>query len=253
MKAKSVPVLPKVVDLDVIKNELDIDKQLIFGVDKDNLSYYKYDLSKEFTSVVSGNDSDLIAKFMNALVGEILYLDTNKMFVVNSDGIELSDYKDAIIVDSGYDAFVDKIHKFLEDNYKKYEKNKADKSWKTKVKPITCVILGISSFEQKLSSASKTKLDYIMNKARELGILNFIVSDPVNNLKKIEMTSWYKTGFNNFKGVWIGPGINDQYSIKLTSRLKTEITEEFALVVYKGKYTVIKYISECKLKENTSK
>ena len=252
MKAKSVPILPNKVDLDVIKNELDIDKRLIFGVDKDNLSFYKYDLNKDFSSIVSGNDMDLISKFINALVGEITYLNTNKMFVVNSDGIEFDDYKDAIIIDSEYDAFIDKIHKFLEDNYKKYEENKNDKSWKSKIKPITCVIAGLSSFEQKLNVSSRAKLEYIMDKARDLGILNFIVSDMVSNLKRVESNNWYKSGFTNCKSVWIGPGINEQYTIKIANRLRTDIGEDFALVIYKGKYSIIKYISECKIEQNTS-
>ena len=248
VKAKYIPVLPNVVDYESIKNELDLDKKVIFGMEKESLSYYKYDLNKEFSSIITGNDSDLIAKFVNALVSEIAYLDTNKMFVVNCDGIEFSDSENLIIVDNEYDAFVNKIYKFLETNYKKYLDNNSDKTIFNDVKPITCVIVGISSFDQKLKSVNKIKLDFLVNKGKELGILNFIVVDTVNNLKKVEINSWYKAGFTNCKTVWIGPGINEQYVIKIANRLKKDITDEFALVVSKGKYMIIKYLSHFKVK-----
>lgn len=248
VKARFIPILPKVVDYTSIKNELSTDKQVILGVERENLSYHKYDLNKEFSSIITGTDSDLINKFVNALVGEISYLNTNKMFVVNSEGIEFNNCENAIIVDGEYDLFIDKIYKFLEENYKKYENSKFDKSKLDGVQPITCIIAGISAFEQKLKSTSKTKLDYIINKAKELGILNFIVSDSVSNLKKVEINNWYKSGFSNCKTIWIGSGINDQYTIKINNRLKKDITEEFALVIFKGKYTIIKYLSDFKVK-----
>ena len=91
-----------------------------------------------------------------------------------------------------------------------------------------------------------------MNKARELGFLNFIISDSVSNLKRVETSNWYKTGFNNCKTVWIGPGINEQFTVKIANRLRNDITDDFALVIYKGKYSIIKYISECKIEQNTS-
>jgi len=244
VKANLVPVLPEVVNYSVLQNEIDVNKELVLGIEKDSLQYYKYNLKEEFSTIITGNDIDLIGKFTNALIGENAYLNNVKTFIVNSEGMELTQYPNAIIIDQDYDLFFEKIYNMLNDNYKKYQQANMNKQIFNNIQPISCMIIGVNSFRETLNSTNKSRFGFIIDKAKELGILNYILVDTINNIKKLELENWYKSNFVNSKAIWIGPGINEQYTIKITTRLRKDITEEFALVISKGKATTIKYISE---------
>ena len=84
-------------------------------------------------------------------------------------------------------------------------------------------------------------------KVKDLNIINFIIFDEVENIKKVEYESWFKESFNANEGIWIGDGINDQFTLKplvRTSQLKENIGDDFCFVLVRGKPVLVKYITE---------
>ena len=154
VRATIVPMLPDVVNYDSIKNELNARKDFILGIENENLTYYKYNINSEFATVVTGNDIELISKFTNSIIGELLYLNYNKLFIVNSEGMHLQEREDAIIINNDFNAFFEKINDFISVNYKKYEDNSFNKSIFENTKPLICIIIGSISFKEGLNKAS---------------------------------------------------------------------------------------------------
>ena len=86
-----------------------------------------------------------------------------------------------------------------------------------------------------------------------IGIINFIIVDTIDIIKKYEYESWYKTTVNNANGIWFGNGINDQFSLKLSSKLeemKKEIPTNFCFVVNRGIPKYVKFIENFEVDDN---
>ena len=65
------------------------------------------------------------------------------------------------------------------------------------------------------------------------------------------MDSWYKNCVNSNFGIWLGNGINDQFTLKTTQKLeemKEEIPSNFCFVVTRGKVQYVKYLEKLELK-----
>ena len=85
----------------------------------------------------------------------------------------------------------------------------------------------------------------MMDKAKDIEILKFIIVDSVDKIRKIEMEAWYRSNANGNFGIWIGNGINDQYSIKVaqkTPEMREDIPSNFCFVVKAGKPSYVKFV-----------
>ena len=56
----------------------------------------------------------------------------------------------------------------------------------------------------------------MINKIKAMPKVYFVFIDAVDNLKKQEFESWYKTLFNGTRGTWIGNGLGTQFTLKST-------------------------------------
>lgn len=107
-------------------------------------------------------------------------------------------------------------------------------------------------FNYIVSDDNKLKFADLFNKAKELGIINFILVDSIDKFKKFEIESWYKNCINNTNGIWIGNGINDQFTLKISQKIdemKEEVPKSFCFVINRGKASFVKYIEEVEITE----
>ena len=78
-----------------------------------------------------------------------------------------------------------------------------------------------------------------------VGIFNFIIVDAVDNLKKMEYDSWYKSIVQSNYGIWIGNGIADQTLIKTNIGFKktnNEIPDGYGIVVKNSKTSLVNLV-----------
>ena len=79
------------------------------------------------------------------------------------------------------------------------------------------------------------------------GKLKLIIVDVIDNIKSIGYDTWYKSNTDLAEGVWIGNGISNQFTFKITTNsriLRQELEPKFGFVLEKGKATVIKLLSD---------
>ena len=78
----------------------------------------------------------------------------------------------------------------------------------------------------------------------------FILIDSIDKIKKIELEPWYKNCVSNNDGIYIGNGINDQFSLRYTTKLdemKQDVPNKFCFVIKKGKPMYVKYVTKFEL------
>lgn len=142
------------------------------------------------------------------------------------------------------------LEKYVTESHSKYINSNYSRKVFDGIKPILCIIIGIESFKGKLSDENKTKFGSFFEKGKDLGIINFIIVDSIDKIKKNEFESWYKTIINSINGIWIGNGINDQFTLKIsqkTKEMKEEILPSFAFIIKHGKPILVKCVEKIDL------
>ena len=110
-----------------------------------------------------------------------------------------------------------------------------------------CVILGISSILNKLSPTDKANVTQQLEKVKMVSNVKLVIIDTIENIKTISYELWYKNNVSLSEGIWLGNGIANQFTLKVTTStriLRAEINPEFGYVIIKGKAYLTKLLSE---------
>jgi len=252
-KAKPIPVLPEVVSYDDIKDSLGKDTNVIIGIAKANLEVVKYDYRKSLINLVTSMDITSTYGFIKPFINQLLFLNYSKVTFVNTEDYELEgNYSNYIeYINTNFDEYFEKIHSYIIENHDRYVANNYSRNIFKDVKPNTIVILGFDSFKNKLKPENARKIASIFEKSKDLGIINFVFIDSIDKLKKLDLEMWYKTCANTSDGIWIGQGINDQFTLKVSQRspeLKEQIDDNFCFVLRRGKPVLVKYVANLDIK-----
>lgn len=249
IKASPVPTLPEEVTYQEIKDNLTKDHEYVLGIDKENLSCVKYNFHKNFTTIISSLDILQTSNFINPLINQIILCGISKLTVINADDVVI-DMKYISLysyIKDSYDTYFNQLYEYITKSYEEYKNANYDKEIFKNIKPLTVIIIGLDNFKNRLSDEVKPKFAEIFTKAKDLGLVDFILVDSIDKIKKFEIEAWYKSCVNPSNGIWIGNGLNDQFTIKITQKipeLKEEIPDYFAFVITRGKPTYIKYIAK---------
>ncbi len=235
--APKIPILPEVVSYQSIASEFGKTDDLIIGLDKEDLSIVKFPFTKNFANLISTNDISSTTNLVNPLINQIIALNKYQLYVLNCE-----DYD----IDPKYQQFYQYIDKEIDNKFQELN-TLLDNPIST---PIYCIIIGISSFVNTLSSDNKRELEKFFKKADDSGKVTFIIIDNIEKIKQIGYEPWYKNNVKTDSAIWVGNGIDDQYSIKVTRRIpamRGEVPDTFCFVIKKGKPQYVKYLSNFEL------
>lgn len=252
-KAKRIPILPSSVGYEEVSEEFGKGDELIIGIDKYSLDICKFDFNKNYVTLISMFDLLCCSNFLNPFINQIIAVNNSKLIVINTEDCYIEDkYKKYYnYVDQQFNEIFNSLNNFLKEQKEKYIKSDYDKSIFDGKRKIYCIIIGIENFKNRLSDSNKSIFADLFNNGKDLGIVNFIIVDSVDKIKKVEMDSWYKNCVNSNFGIWLGNGINDQFTLKTTQKLeemKEEIPSNFCFVVTRGKVQYVKYLEKLELK-----
>ena len=249
-RAKKVPVLPKHVSFKDVESHLGKSNKLIIGLDRESLEVCDFDFSKNYTTIITSLDVGLMSNLVNPLMKQIISLNKESLFIINAEEFSVDEVnkKYSQYVDSKFDDMFTNLLNHINKQKELYIANNHNKEIFNS-KKINCFIIGIESFKNKLSDDNKLKFGELFNNAKDLGIINFIIVDSIDKIKKIELESWYKNCVINTNGIWVGNGITDQFTLKINQKipeLKEDIPYNFCFVIERGRPKYIKYIEEIK-------
>ncbi len=235
-KAKKIPVLPEIVDFNSVREYIGNLSKVPVGISKETLEVETINLNNKFVNIVSGEDISTELEFFKGLTNVITMCPNTNMIVLDSNSIipNIASEKIVYADDTCYSG-IDKLNEI-------YTAETTSKSENTTV----CLILGINSLLSKLSTIEKGKFTDLIDSCKQTGNIKFIVADNIESIKAIAFEAWFKNSVELTDAIWIGNGINNQFTIKVTTAarlLKVELAPGFGYIVNKGKAQVIKLLA----------
>lgn len=245
-KALAIPVLPAHVNMKLLSDKLDGLNNVPIGIYKDSLDICLYDFKKNFFNKITGSDIENTLSFTKELLSELNSINKFKTFLIDPNNSILDNYLNITKINSNYDELLNNTIDELNNNVSKNES-------------ILFVIYNFDSFKSKVTLDMNTILKNFYNIHSSTNLINFIVIDSIDNFKKVEFESWFKEINDPTTAIWIGEGINNQFSIKLSRStdkiLQTPLENNFGYSIVNGRHALIKVLEfdADELKESNEK
>ena len=105
----------------------------------------------------------------------------------------------------------------------------------------------VNNFLNKLSAIEKGKFTTLITDSKSKGNIKYILIDTIDTIKSINFESWFKPNADLSEGVWLGNGIGNQFTLKVTTNsrvLRQEVAPGFGYIIKKGKAALMKLMSD---------
>ena len=93
----------------------------------------------------------------------------------------------------------------------------------------------------------KGKLTTLISDCKSHNNIKFLLIDTIDVIKSINFEPWYKGNSDLAEGIWLGNGIGNQFTLKVTTNarvLRAEVPPGFGYVIHKGKAALMKLMSD---------
>ena len=185
---------------------------------------------------------ELFTSFINPLI-KILQT-TSKVVVIDTSNV-VTDRKNIEYYNAHFDDIILKLENITNTQYEIYRQNNYDLNVLENEQNITCIIIGLDRFYNRLEKENVTKFNNTLVKGAEIKKINYIFVDTADQFKEREYEQWYKDSITNNSGIWLGSGINEQMAIKLIKLVKNapaEIPYNFGYLINHGVAREIKLL-----------
>ena len=244
-KALKIPVLPEKVTINSLQETLSLEKMPI-GIYKDNLENSYFDFKKQFFNKITANELENTTSFVKELLVGFNQIKTFKTYLLDSNNTFNENYFNITKYSSNFDEVFTSITNNINTIYEEASNNNFSLDIINKYQPMLFVIYDFTSFKKNFNGDLGNILSDLYKKSTKLPIINFIVVDGVDSFKKIEFESWFKEVNDPETAIWIGEGISNQFTIKLSRSsdraLQVPIKNDFGYLVLSGKHALIKVL-----------
>ncbi len=246
-KAPKIPVLPDKVNFKLVSDKIDNLNNIPVGVYKDNLETCLYNFKKNFFNIITASDIENTKSFTKELLSIFNSTKKFKTYLFDSNNLISENYLNITKYNNKFDDVLNSINENIDKIYTEYENSGFDNSVITKYQPMLFVVYDFTNFKSKLTVDLNQIMSNLFTKAVKLPIINFIVIDAVDSFKKIEYDAWFKQVSSMDNAIWIGEGIANQFTIKLTRStdraLQAQIPNDFGYSVVNGRHAFMKVLT----------
>ena len=233
-KAPKIPILPEVVNKEFVSSYLGSLNTIPVGVEKETLNIASINLRDKYIYNITGDDITSEPQFINGFINNLLSIENSKCLVLDpNSAISVSENENVKYGSDNYLELIDEFHKF-------HEAANPDNN-------LFVMIIGINSLLGKLDSTEKTDFTNLIAEAKKDGNIKIIVVDTIEAIKNITFETWYKGNTDLAEGIWLGNGISNQFTLKVTTNarvLRAEVEPGFGYVIKKGKAALTKLMSD---------
>ena len=247
-KAKAIPVMPDLIEANRFMSKYTGLSSVPTGITKETLNACLYDYSKNVVNLVSSTDFDNMKIFINNIIKMFELNNSFNTIVVDANNYFENFNYQLSYINNNFNECIDSIKKTNDQINEIFVKSNMNLRSINNIKNSLVVIIGLDKFLNKLDDNHKKVFMEILDNQREALKINFVFIDIPSSYKKYEYEEWYKNNINNSEGIWIGPGVTNQYTIKLSiqpSGIST-IDNDYIIVVKNGIPTIVKSINEIK-------
>ena len=250
-RAKKIPILPEVVKYSDVKESVKTINDIALGINKNDLTNVLYDFSKTKINMITSQDMGLFERILEPIIYQFIYKRAFTNIIINAEDLSFNDEikKYTNYIDDNFDGIYNTIVKYLNDSEAKFTASNNDRSVFNGVPKINCFIIGMTSFMNKLSQDNVSKIGDLFKNISGISLINFIVIDSVDKLKKLNFEPWFKDNINNSEGIYLGNGLSDQMLLNVSKRIpemKEEVPYNFGFVIKKGVPSYIKFVENFK-------
>ena len=246
LKAQKIPVLPDDVDVTYVSNSIKDITNVPIGVAKYSLEISTFDFKMNYLSIISSAAINNTKNFINGLAAVISKTSNVKLMVFDLYKLVNSAYVDSkLYSNKSFDDLLSQLNSFVDDKVKVYEENDYDNSVLNKYSNLCVIIVGLDELFNRIKPDTKNNFTKTIIKAKALELINFVLIDTNDNLKKYQYDEWYKSNVKTNNGIWVGNGIAEQNVIKLSKMsrdLYAIVGNDFGYVVNEGVHELIKLV-----------
>ena len=203
--AKKIPVLPKVVTFDDVKEKFKNLETIPIGICKNNLEIKCFDFKNTKTNLVVSNRITSTVNFVKSLLMELRLIKNYNIVVVDSESTLNLDKKN--FPNYYHDSFQDIINN-LNKNFEELIQTGKDNYG-------VIVLNGIEKLINKIDS--KSMLEDLIKSIKKYEKYNILVIESASKLKNYAFDEWYKSLTSDASGVYIGNGVTEQSILKISS------------------------------------
>ncbi|MBR3146048.1 MAG: type VII secretion protein EssC [Bacilli bacterium] len=233
-KAPRIPILPDVVNQDFVNNYLGSLETIPIGVEKETLNIATLNLKNEFMYNITGDDITSDNRFIKGIINNVLMMNNAECIIFDTNSVLGEISRDRITYSNDLcDKSFGKLAEIL---------NKNDPE-----KITVCFIYNVNALLNKIPVEEKPKFADVINNCKAQGNIRIILIDTIESIKTLAFETWYKQNVDLAEGIWLGNGIADQFTLKVTTNsriLRTEVEPGFGYIIRKGKATLIKLMSD---------
>lgn len=242
--AKPIPVLPDAVTLDYVRSYVEGLQKLPVGVSKKSLNVVTTNIKNKVVYPVFSQEVHETVAFAEEFA-KLTALSTTTVIVDAEQSTDASKCG-CKVIDSNFESFVQEVFADMATRNNTYKDAKMDPASLEKFEEKVYMIIGLKRFVEQLTDDGKEKLSILLAKAESFYKLHFVIAEAVSSMSSFSYEEWYKRHVNGSEGLWIGDGVADQYTLKIskvTNELYEEIGNEYGYSVVRNKPTLIKLLS----------
>lgn len=244
--APCVPHLPERVTVDSFADEI-IPAEFPVGVEKATLRRASIDLTRSPITLLSGQDKDELAIFVQGVVEQLCRL-PSKIAVLDGAGqLEMSENFSYEYVHGNFSGCVLNLFREMVQRNNSYKTAIQGGKSAPKFVEMCYVITGLKVILASLDDDGRDKLRTLLEHAETTYSIRFVLCDNAQDLREFTSEPWYKKHVSGTEGVWVGDGIAEQYVLRLgaiNSALYSEIPPHFGYVVKKGRPILTKLLEQ---------
>ncbi|MBO5120122.1 MAG: type VII secretion protein EssC [Bacilli bacterium] len=245
-RAPKVPVLPKIVNFDEVSSEIKGLDSIPVGIEKQSLNISKFDLRTKPITIVSSNEVTGFETFLPEFVKVCSHNEGLSINIIDAEKMFETEKFSCKYYDNDLDTIFNKIYTYVEKIYNAYVSHGYNVSAISGCQDLLVIIVGLAQLRNKLSDENQDRIENFMTMIKDLRKIAVVIMDTIDNIKQFEYENWYKTVVPSNHGIWIGDGIADQYTIKLSKNpkyIKDEIGNKFGYSIKKGNPIFIKLLT----------
>jgi S-DNA-T family DNA segregation ATPase FtsK/SpoIIIE len=245
---KRIPILPDVVDVHVLWDELRDLAHFPVGISKGSLECVHLDFMKNTISLISGLDMDQIYPSVLGMIQLLGCMEDVRMYIIDPN-YRYRKFIDDVV----YDYFTDDVEEqivlmfqLLVARNNTYKEHNGMLPPEEEFDHVVYVLQDYSKIFDSLSADGKEKLRLLLEKNEPEYKVHIIMCEESGNMSLRSVESWFKKHCVQGNGIWIGDGITDQYVIKVanvTKQMRADVESGFGYVVRNGNAVLCKVIT----------
>lgn len=236
-KAKRIPILPDIVTSEMLQQEIESLKKFPIGIKKNTLETAFYDFQNNISTIITANEIIKTIPFISSILE--LFKQQEKINLVAIDIEKIFEDKQELF-NHYYNNNCNEIITKLNEYAKQQLTNQSNET-------IICLLTGLEKFNTKLDTQI---LEEFFKNSAKCENIKFLIVGEGRDIKKLEFELWFRPIANNNDGIWIGNGIIDQNTIRISSitkEMKTIINHSYGWIIKNNIATLAKLVTNQKI------